>query len=241
MIEYILICAVLGIPSIVWYIRRNSDSESDSDTCSFHSDGDFDLGFDLDSDSDSPLSDINADVWTDNHNRQRHRSSHRRSARIAERYKPNYPYVLIIIDMQNQFAASRDKMTIQTIQRLVAEAKRDGAFILAAHYMRFGKTRADIRDMITDYPHKDYCYADRDDKSGTIQTKLVRHDVRTDTFKVCGVNTGACVRATTIGLVDLYPNTHILVSNRACNCNCDQAVTCDGHYVGRLPNVSFIH
>jgi hypothetical protein len=165
----------------------------------------------------------------------------RRSPRLAHHYRPNYPYVLIIIDMQDQFEASRNKITIHTIQRLITEAKRDGAFILAAHYMRFGKTRPEIRSMITDYAHMDYCYADQNDKSGAIRTKILRHQIRTDTFKICGVNTGACVKATVGGLISMYPNIHILLSNRACNCNCGTSLGCGGHEVGRYSNVSFIY
>lgn len=164
----------------------------------------------------------------------------RRSSRISHLYGPNYPYVLIIIDMQDQFATSRNRQTIITIQKMVVEAKRDGAFIVTAHYMRYGKTRPEIRNMLTNYANHDYCYADQDDKSGAIHTKLVRHNVRTNIIKICGVNTGACVKATVMGLNSLYPDSHFLVFNRACNCYCNQYTTCDGHNLGRLNNVSFV-
>jgi hypothetical protein len=110
MIEYILIGFVIGIITgfFVWYRNRCicQDAESDSDTCLFYSDDEYDDFHDFD----SKLSNTTVDVWTDSHNYQRHRSGLRRSNRLTGQYETNYPYVLIIIDMQDQFATSRNNV-----------------------------------------------------------------------------------------------------------------------------------
>jgi hypothetical protein len=182
-------------------------------------------------------------IWFTTRNKQIDRPHSRRSNRLQSKstYNTNYPYALIIIDMQEQFDASRDKNTIRTIQKMITDAKRDGAFIIIAHYMRCGQTRPEIRKMIQGYPYADSCYSNQDDKSQAIYTKLLRYGIQTDIFKICGVNTEACVMSTIFGLTDLYPNTHILVSFNGCNCECSNHDVCEGRYVSQLPNVSSVY
>lgn len=148
------------------------------------------------------------------------RRYNRRSKRLAKKDKSNYPYVLIMVDMQVEFDSSRDDELKKNVTRLLKNAMHDRAYIVISNYMRFGKIHEDLSGLIRRYPHKAWCTADRSDKSDAVQTKLVSNKVRPGHFKICGVNLCMCVYDTVEHLADMYPKHKIIVYGTACNCAC---------------------
>ena len=146
----------------------------------------------------------------------RSESQSRRSSRLSQHYAPNYPYALIVIDMQVEFDASRDTGLKQNVIDLIRQAERDGAYVVIASYLRFGRIHADVLDA-ANRCSVTICHTDGSDKSHTIQEKL-GHSIRPEYFKVCGVNLCNCVRDTTEGLTDIY-NCPIELHLDACGCS----------------------
>lgn len=146
-----------------------------------------------------------------------HRQSQsRRSSRLSQHYAPNYPYALIVIDMQVEFDASRDIGLKRNVINLIGQAERDGAHVVIASYLRFGRIHADVLDA-ANRCSVTICHTDGSDKSRTIQEKF-GHSIRPEYFKVCGVNLCNCVRDTVEGLADIY-DCPIELHLGACGCS----------------------
>lgn len=155
-------------------------------------------------------------AFSANGSHHRSESQSRRSSRLSRHYAPNYPYALIVIDMQVEFDASRDTGLKQNVIDLIRQAERDGAHVVIASYLRFGRIHADVlaaanRCSVT------ICHTDGSDKSRTIQEKF-GHSIRPEYFKVCGVNLCNCVRDTVEGLTDIY-DCPIELHLGACGCS----------------------
>ncbi len=140
----------------------------------------------------------------------------KRSSVVSNRDN-NYPYVLIVIDMQPNFGCSNNPKTLDAVADLINNAKHDNAFIVYAQYMRQGKTHTNLVKLTNGYINRSFAVANRNDKSGAILTRLVKRQVRSDLVKVCGVNTNACVRATVEGLSNELKEWSIQVIKKACN------------------------
>lgn len=123
----------------------------------------------------------------------------------------------MVIDMQTGFNASSCESVKDSVQNLIIQAKDDNAFIIIAHYMRCGKTHNNLLNLVKTYTHRSLVYANKNDKSGAIMTKIIKKRIRAPVIKVCGVNTDACVKATVIGLTKILPDLYIEIITNACN------------------------
>lgn len=140
-----------------------------------------------------------------------------------------FPYCLVIVDMQPRFAAANDVNTQNEIIRLVMQARRDNAIIIVLeYYNRFRdyppsqqRTVKCIRDAYADYPHAYTVEKMSDDGSDELLETLreICDEPEDMSFKVCGVNWGACVEATIVGMVsDHYiDGGNVQVFQAACN------------------------
>ena len=165
----------------------------------------------------------------------------RRSKRkcIKEGILNNYPYILTIIDMQPRFYAATNKETINAVKNLIINAKKDGAYVIFAQYMKQGKSNHELIKLVNTYYDKSFVVARKNDKSDAIITKIYNNGIRSNDMKICGVNTDACVYSSVIGLSNKLPNWNIHLIKNACN-----SVTHDKKYINNrikkmaeLPNV----
>ncbi len=161
----------------------------------------------------------------------------RRQCVISNKPEP-FPYVLTVIDMQPTFSASNDDETLENVKDLIVGAKNDKAYIVLAHYMKFGKTHDKLLTLVEKYKHKSLVYANKNDKSGAIMTKIIKKRIRAPYMKVCGVNTDACVQASVKGLSRKLPEWNIKVIKDSCNSSWSYGNKEGIEYMSKLSNVT---
>lgn len=134
---------------------------------------------------------------------------------------------LIIIDMQREFEASNTPEVIASCIREIHKAKSKNALILLVEYeskfyspQGMSDTQPKILDELNVYPYHITIRKKGDDGSKEIFNILKRVGIPRN-FKVCGVNTDCCVRATVNGLTRRLPDgTNITIVADACNSVC---------------------
>lgn len=130
---------------------------------------------------------------------------------------------LVIIDMQRGFGNANAQITINNIIKQIKRAKKFKDDIFVVEYLphrEYEATRPEIMEAIGDYAHiKIYKYVDNGAKE--ILAACKSHKNRPDIFRLCGVNTNACVQSTLIGLYnkrESYPEPYDLeIVPEACN------------------------
>lgn len=126
---------------------------------------------------------------------------------------------LVIIDMQSGFHTANAHRTISNVIKQVKRAKKFKENILVVEYLphvNYEATRPEIMRSIGSYPHiKVYKY--RDDGSQPILEACKYHSYPTDIFRVCGVNTNACILDTLKGLFRRNKTSKLEVVPAACN------------------------
>lgn len=145
---------------------------------------------------------------------------HFKKPRTARKRKINHPYGLCVIDMQPSFSTSQDPATMQACLDLISKAIEDGAYIIVAQYTGYGKTDKRITDLVSNYRHAGYCWANQDNKAESIMRLLQRNNAQTTDYHVCGVNLEACVYSTVYHLKHAY-RKKIVLREDACNSACD--------------------
>lgn len=132
-------------------------------------------------------------------------------------------YALVIIDMQWNFPSSRDARLQTNIIRQIRLAKKKNYPIICLEYIGDGRTIPKIRKELEDYKNKFFFrknWDDGSDKILSIKNKLPSK------FRVCGVNTDACVFETVVNLSDELC-CKIEVLSKSCN-----SLTKNRHYEG---------
>lgn len=135
---------------------------------------------------------------------------------------------LAIIDMQENFPASRNKTTVQAVCREIgyARKRKDGILIVEYRVQKGkrlfnsdGRTHPDILKALGKYKRWYYVYKCDNDGSDEIAFACQKYRFDHSHFKICGVNLGACVLSTVKGLSNIYGEigTIIEVIKDACN------------------------
>jgi len=131
--------------------------------------------------------------------------------------KDKYPYCLCIIDMQSAFSwAGRDPNTLSSVLELIRIAKEDKAYIFDIKLNNCGDVFPEIMELIKDYDRITHLTAYHNSKCSVILDEIRTKNIGTDSIKVCGVNTNACVLETVRDLVKEYKNDIVVVLD-ACN------------------------
>lgn len=112
------------------------------------------------------------------------------------------PGALVIIDMQVHFIGPFAKRAIGAIQREINFAKRANDMIILLEYDGYGPTVKPILRTIGDYEHHVVTKV-IDDGSSYLKKYLPE---KPSYIKIAGVNAGACVRQTVMGLKQCYSN-----------------------------------
>ena len=130
---------------------------------------------------------------------------------------------LVIIDMQRGFYNANALITINKVIKQIKRAKKFGDTIFVVEYTPHSSyeiTRPEVMKAIGSYPHS-RIYKCRDNGSQEILAACDSYDSRPNVFRLCGVNTNACVKLTLIGLYNLscrYPEPYNLeFVPEACN------------------------
>jgi len=133
---------------------------------------------------------------------------------------------LVIIDMQQGFWTANAKRTIDNVIKQIKLARLTNEYIIIVEYLphtKYETTRPEIMKAIGNHPYiKVYKYVDDGSKSILAACKL--HDYPTDLFRICGVNTNACVRLTIKGLFKKNRTSKIEIVPAACNGQLDTSI-----------------
>lgn len=125
-------------------------------------------------------------------------------------------YTLVIVDMQGSFKAS--KGVIKEVEDEVRLAKQNDASIVVLQYQNRGKTHDSIMHLIkSSGVRHSVLWKSRDDGSEEVARASLNKGYPRRAFRVCGVNTHACVRRTVVGLTKRFPTSDIFVATAACN------------------------
>jgi len=113
-------------------------------------------------------------------------------------------YTLIVVDMQHMFPASSKCLdACKDIVRAFVKTNNDIVFV---EYVGCGQTISSLKRLAR---NAHYVYKDKCDGSKEINECVTKNALSTN-FVVCGVNTGACVLETVVGLT-YYSNKLYIV------------------------------
>lgn len=119
--------------------------------------------------------------------------------------------------MQPDFPSSLDTFVIEGVLNQIRLAKRRKAGIVIIEYIGSGKTGNRILKSLTTYQHVICVKKSTNDGSRSIVNAISKHNFSKQCIRLCGVNTGACVFQTAIGLSNKFPKTIIEFVENACN------------------------
>ena len=125
---------------------------------------------------------------------------------------------LCIIDMQEDFPASQNQLTINAILRMIALFRSRNFPIIAVEFCGFGKTLPELREALKGYERVRTVQKFGDNGADEISQACIDMGINVSChgeFYVTGINTGACVRRTVDGLLRLQ--NRVVVVRKACN------------------------
>ena len=129
--------------------------------------------------------------------------------------------VLIVIDMQAGFPAACDQRTRLAVAREIREAMRLGCPIIFVECRNecndYGPTFPELTGLTAGYEHVAICEKPSNSGADAIATVCRERGFDPVYFLACGINTGACVKETVVGLKTLFPDCVIDIIEDACN------------------------
>jgi nicotinamidase-related amidase len=124
---------------------------------------------------------------------------------------------LVIVDMQPYFRASQHPDTLAAVEREIRSAISNESAIVLLEFEDSGDTDARLMRVLRAYPRLAVKLKTTDDGSAWVTAACREHGFGTKHFRVCGVNTDACVLATVLGLTRRLPHCTVEVVKDACN------------------------
>lgn len=129
-----------------------------------------------------------------------------------------YAYTLVIIDMQECFDVDTNSKLVDNVIREIDEAKRNKKSVILVKYAGCGPSLSKITKRLSKYNKLIKVTKRINDGSIEICKSIAdKSKVCKDYFKVCGVNTNACVLQTVTGLTNKFPNATVEVIADACD------------------------
>jgi nicotinamidase-related amidase len=125
-------------------------------------------------------------------------------------------YTLVVVDMQDEFVASRNKRVQEACKKAIKRAIRNKSPIVFLEYVGYGPTLPSLTKLTRNYPK--VFHASKNDWDGSRESlkALTRNKIEHSKFKICGVYTDCCVAATANGLIDKCPAFKVEVLSKAC-------------------------
>ncbi len=124
------------------------------------------------------------------------------------------------MDMQPGFKASQDAITQWFVKQEVTRAREEGRPIIIVEFdaHEMGETYESIKSLAEGYDRAVTISKSSDDGSKEILKACEAKGFSTQTFRMCGVNSDACLLESIQGLVEKLPECRITVVQDACNC-----------------------
>lgn len=128
--------------------------------------------------------------------------------------------VLVVMDMQPGFPAAQDAITQWFVKQEITRAREEGRPILIVEYdpHEMGETFDSIKSMLEGYDRAAIISKAGDDGSIEILDKCAERGFSIASFRMCGVNSDACLLETIQALVETLPDCRVTVVEDACNC-----------------------
>jgi nicotinamidase-related amidase len=129
-------------------------------------------------------------------------------------------YVLLIIDMQTKFDAAHSDYTQSYCVKEIKKAIKLNAVVIFVEYNNSGDTVKLLTDVVKKAKYdKAFTIVKYDDDGSQVIDKFLKKKRFPRThYRVCGVNTDACVIETVYGLSDMYSKKPLIeVVKKACN------------------------
>lgn len=126
-------------------------------------------------------------------------------------------YVLVVVDMQCGFRASLTESTLAAVATEINEARSNGQAIVILEYAKYPATHESLLNLVQGY---EKCVVETkfdDDGSLQIIEACLFNGFSAARFRLCGVNTHACVQSTALGLADRLDESTVQVVKTACN------------------------
>ena len=123
-------------------------------------------------------------------------------------------YTLIVVDMQPGFRSASGTRVRENCLREVNKAVVDGADIIFLEYEGYEATFKELTEAAL---HSKYIGSKCTDDGSSVVAKFVHRNQLFKNFKVCGINTDCCVKATVEGLTSHFPMSRIDVVGDACD------------------------
>ena len=130
--------------------------------------------------------------------------------------------VLVIIDMQDRYEASRGRVVQRAVAREILAARQKNWWIMVLEFggtIPHSPTHPTLTELLKGYT---LCLSPlikyECDGSKLVKSTCCKRLVNPKRFRVCGVNIGGCVHATVDGLVTEFGQAVIEVVKKACNC-----------------------
>lgn len=128
--------------------------------------------------------------------------------------------VLVVIDMQPGYPAAQDTLTQWSVKQEILRHREQNLPILLVEFdaHEMGEIFDCLKEAIKGYDCAKIISKRGDDGSDEILQACLRLGFSTDSLRICGVNSDACVLETVQGLVAKHPTCRITVPQDACNC-----------------------
>ena len=126
---------------------------------------------------------------------------------------------LIVVDMLTGEQAANNEQLLQAVERQVAIARRMGwaVLFLSTEPWRRGNVYPRLLKIVDGYAPRCFTRVKAfDNGSSEVMDACFDFNYPTEMFRVCGVNTDLCVRATVGGLLKLFPRSCFRVIREAC-------------------------
>jgi nicotinamidase-related amidase len=128
--------------------------------------------------------------------------------------------VLVVVDMQPGYPAALDALTQWFVKQEILRHREQNLPILLVEFdaHEMGETFDCIKSLIEGYDRGRIISKRGDDGSAEILKACRQFGFSPDSFRICGVNSDACVLETVQGLVVKHPTCLITIPQDACNC-----------------------
>lgn len=132
-------------------------------------------------------------------------------------------YTLVVVDMQAAFHAALFPKVQESCKQAIRKAIRNRADIVFVEFMNQGPTLPCLTDLTKKYDRVFHVLKKSQDGSAETLAAVKKNNLHHKKFRVCGVYTDCCVKATLDGLHKLAPLSQLELLHKACGPSYDGA------------------
>ncbi len=130
---------------------------------------------------------------------------------------PSGDTTLVVVDMQPKFMASKFPRILAAVQLQIKKAIAAGWSVVVLEFENHGATHLSLMNhLVGQYDRHQVASKNEDDGAEVVLEVCHAHRFGDNKFRVCGVNTNACVEATVLGLLDRQPQCQVELAIEAC-------------------------